>query len=320
MLIKDFTEKMTYLIKKIKFIFLITFFLNLISGVFASENRIIYKINNEIITSFDITREFRYLSLINPKVTNLEKKEIFEISKNSIIREKIKKIEILKHVKEIKLDENYINELINQNYTKLGIDNIYDFEIKLNKIGFDLSEFEEKLSIEALWNRIIYEKYFSKVKINKKKLREQIVSQKKQSLFNLSEIIFNIENKENYKEKLEIIKNEINTKGFENAALIYSISDSKSLGGDLGWIEENIINKNLRGVIKNLKIGEFTEPQVIPGGFLILKLKDIKEENISMNIEDELKKLIILKTNQQLNQFSNIYFNKVKKDIKIEKI
>ena len=320
MLIKDFTEKMTYLIKKIKFIFLITFFLNLISGVFASENRIIYKINNEIITSFDITREFRYLSLINPKVTNLEKKEIFEISKNSIIREKIKKIEILKHVKEIKLDENYINELINQNYTKLGMDNIYDFEIKLNKIGFDLSEFEEKLSIEALWNRIIYEKYFSKVKINKKKLREQIVSQKKQSLFNLSEIIFNIENKENYKEKLEIIKNEINTKGFENAALIYSISDSKSLGGDLGWIEENIINKNLRGVIKNLKIGEFTEPQVIPGGFLILKLKDIKEENISMNIEDELKKLIILKTNQQLNQFSNIYFNKVKKDIKIEKI
>mgnify|MGYP001168222046 FL=1 len=320
MLIKNFTEKMTYLIKKIKFIFLITFFLNLISGVFASENRIIYKINNEIITSFDITREFRYLSLINPKVTNLEKKEIFEISKNSIIREKIKKIEILKHVNEIKLDENYINELINQNYTKLGIDNIYDFEIKLNKIGFDLSEFEEKLSIEALWNRLIYEKYFSKVKINKKKLREQIVSQKKQSLFNLSEIIFNIENKENYKEKLEIIKNEINTKGFENAALIYSISDSKSLGGDLGWIEENIINKNLRSVIKNLKIGEFTEPQVIPGGFLILKLKDIKEENISMNIEDELEKLIILKTNQQLNQFSNIYFNKVKKDIKIEKI
>ena len=320
MLIKDFTEKMTYLIKKIKFIFLITFFLNLISGVFASENRIIYKINNEIITSFDITREFRYLSLINPKVTNLEKKEIFEISKNSIIREKIKKIEILKHVNEIKLDENYINELINQNYTKLGMDNIYDFEIKLNKIGFDLSEFEEKLSIEALWNRLIYEKYFSKVKINKKKLREQIVSQKKQSLFNLSEIIFNIENKENYEKKLEMIKDEINTKGFENAALIHSISESKSLGGDLGWIEENTINKNLKSIIKNLKIGEFTEPQVIPGGFLILKLKDIREENISMNIENELEKLIKLKTNQQLNQFSNIYFNKVKKDIKIEKI
>ncbi len=311
---------MTYLIKKIKFIILVTLLLNLITDVFASENRIIYKINNEIITSFDVTREFRYLALINPKVTNLEKNEIFEISKNSIIREKIKKIEILKHVNKIKLDENYINELISKNYTKLGINNIKDFEIQLKKIGFDLIEFEEKLSIEALWNQLIYEKYFSKVKINKEKLKEQIISQKKQSLFSLSEIVFNIENKESYEKKLEMIKNEINTKGFENAALIHSISESKSLGGDLGWIEENTINKNLKDIIKNLKIGEFTEPQVIPGGFLILKLKDIREENISMNIENELQKLIKLKTNQQLNQFSNIYFNKVRKDIKIEKI
>ena len=294
--------------------------LNLISSVFASENRIIYKINNEIITSFDLTREFRYLALINPRVTNLEKNEIFEISKNSIFREKIKKIEILKHVNEIKLDENYINELISKNYKKLGINNIQDFEIQLNKIGFSLDEFEEKLSIEALWNQLIYEKYFSKVKINEKKLREQIFSQKTQFLFNLSEIIFNVENEENYEKKLEIIMNEINEKGFENAALIHSISESKSLGGDLGWIEENMINKNLKNAIKDLKIGEFTDPQVIPGGFIILKLKDIKKENISMNIDSELKKLIKIKTNQQLNQFSNIYFNKIKKDIKIEKI
>ena len=311
---------MTYLIKKIQNIFIIIFLLNLISSVFASENRIIYKINNEIITSFDLTREFRYLALINPRVTNLEKNEIFEISKNSIFREKIKKIEILKHVNEIKLDENYINELISKNYTKLGINNIQDFEIQLNKIGFSLDEFEEKLSIEALWNQLIYEKYFSKVKINEKKLREQIFSQKTQFLFNLSEIIFNVENEENYEKKLEIIKNEINEKGFENAALIHSISESKSLGGDLGWIEENMINKNLKNAIKDLKKGEFTDPQVIPGGFIILKLKDIKKENISMNIDSELKKLIKIKTNQQLNQFSNIYFNKIKKDIKIEKI
>ena len=156
--------------------------------------------------------------------------------------------------------------------------------------------------------------------INEKKLREQIFSQKTQFLFNLSEIIFNVENEENYEKKLEIIKNEINEKGFENAALIHSISESKSLGGDLGWIEENMINKNLKNAIKDLKIGEFTDPQVIPGGFIILKLKDIKKENISMNIDSELKKLIKIKTNQQLNQFSNIYFNKIKKDIKIEKI
>ena len=148
-----------------------------------------------------------------------------------------------------------------------------------------------------------------------KKTQRTNFSQKTQFLFNLSEIIFNVENEENY-EKLEIIKNEINEKGFENAALI-RISESKSLGGDLGWIEENMINKNLKNAIKDLKIGEFTDPPGNTGGYNF-KLKDIKKENISMNIDSELKELIKIKTNQQLNQFSNIYFNKIK-DIKIEK-
>ena len=117
-----------------------------------------------------------------------------------------------------------------------------------------------------------------------------------------------------------MIKQEIKESGFENAALIHSISDSKSLGGDLGWIKETSINKNLNSKIQKLKVGEYTKPEVIPGGFLILKLNDIKTENIPLDIDKELEKLIKIKTNQQLNRFSNIYLNKAKKDIKIEKI
>ena len=78
--------------------------------------------------------------------------------------------------------------------------------------------------------------------------------------------------------------------------LLYSISDSKSSNGELGWINETSINKNLNNKIKKLKIGEYTEPEVIPGGFLILKLNEIKKTKNSINIDDELKKLIQLKT------------------------
>ncbi len=320
MLTKDFIEKMTFLIRKLNFIILAIFFLCITWKAFSLENKIIYKINNEIITSFDLTREFRYLALINPKVMNLEKNEIFEISKNSIIREKIKKIEILKHLKKIELDEELMNNLLNRNLNKLGVNNQNDFKKKLNEIDFTLKEFKEKVSIEALWNQLVYEKYISKVKIDKSKLEEEIVLNKKQSIFHLSEIVFTVENKKNYTKKLEKINKEIKSRGFENAALIHSVSDSKSLGGDLGWIEENSINKNLSNKIKTLNVGEFTEPIVIPGGFLILKLKNIKEKTISLDSNKELDKLIKIKTNQQLNQFSNIYFNKIKKDIKIEKI
>ena len=104
---------MTFLIKKFYILLIVTFyFFFLVTFGYSVENRIIYKINNEIITSFDLKKELRYLSLINPQILNLKKNEIFIISEKSIIREKIKKIEILKHVDEIKLDENYTNQLI----------------------------------------------------------------------------------------------------------------------------------------------------------------------------------------------------------------
>ena len=136
----------------------------------------------------------------------------------------------------------------------------------------------------------------------------------------MSEIVFEAKNKKEYSAKLDLIKNEIKINGFKNTALKYSVSDSKHNGGSLGWINAASISKNLNNKIKKLETGEYIEPEVIPGGFLILKLNEIKLEEISLNPEKELEKMIILKTNQQLNRFSNIYLNKVKKDIKIEKI
>tara|TARA_B100001057_G_scaffold433623_1_gene462644 strand:- start:652 stop:1617 length:966 start_codon:yes stop_codon:yes gene_type:complete len=321
MLIKTFIEKMTFLIKKFYILLIITLYsFCLIQYGHSLENRIIYKINNEIITSFDLKKELRYLSLINPRILNLEKNEIFEISKKSIIREKIKKIEILNHITEIKLEENYTNQLIKNTYSKIGFKNINEFKEKIKSLNISFEEFVEKITIEALWNQMIYEKYKTKIKINKTKLEIEISSKENQSEFQLSEIVFNVDKKENLQKKINLIKTDIKNKGFENAALIHSISQSKNSGGVLGWINENSINNNLKNVIHTLKIGQYSDPQIIPGGFLILKLNDIKNKKISVNMKKELNNLIKIKTNQQLNQFSNIYFNKIKKNISIEKI
>ena len=310
---------MIYLINK-KFNTVFLFFYILFTGANSYENKIIYKVNNEIITSFDIKKEFRYLSLINPKITNLEKNEIFEISKNSIIREKIKKLEILNHIEKIFIDEVFMDKLLENSYSKIGISNKNQLKEKLNEREIEIEEFKEKLAIEALWNQLIYEKYNSKVKIDKLKLRKEISAKKIQSIFLLSEIVFEIEDAKKYLEKFNKIQKDIENKGFESAALIHSISESKNVGGKLGWINENSINQKLKDLVAKLNIGEYTKPQLIPGGFLILKLNDVKKNEVSVNIEDEIKKLIKIKTNQQLNQYSNIYFNKIKKNIKIEKI
>jgi len=303
------------------FIIYFLFFFNP-ANVISIENKIEFKVNNEIITSIDIIKELNLLAALNPKFLELDKNQIFEISKNSIIKEKIKMLEILKFTKKIEIEDNYMSKLIRNNYMKINFNSENEFLEHLSKYNLELENFKKRLSIEALWNQLIFSKFKSKVNIDINKIKKEIINDKnnKDILFNLSEIIFYIEQNETLEKKFEQIKNDIDQYGFEKAALINSISDTANTGGKLGWVNEKSINKKLNKKIKNLNIGEFTKPIVIPSGFLIIKLEDLKEEDKEINLEEEIKKLVNLKTNQQLNQFSNIYYNKIKKDIKIEKL
>jgi len=173
-----------------------------------------------------------------------------------------------------------------------------------------------------MWNQLIYSKFKSKINIDTNKIKNNIINGKnnKVTSFNLSEIIFNIEQNQVMEKRFKKIKDDIGLNGFENAALIHSISATSNKGGELGWVNQNSLNQRIKKKIQKLNIGEFTKQIVIPGGFLIIMLNDIKEVDKEINLEEEIKKQIVIKTNQQLNQFSNIYYNKIKKDIKIEKL
>ena len=299
------------------FIYLLSFQI-----VFSAENKILFKVDNEIITSQDILDEIDYLNSLNNSLIKLEKREIYEIAKNSIIKEKIKRKEILKIVKKISLDEKYLKKIIESTYLKLGFKSINQFEQHLSKKNINIKTIEEKLKIEALWNELIFQKYSSKVKINKDELRNKInkKSLEKTKLYLLSEILFNVSNSSNFEKKHKEIIKSIESFGFENAALTYSISASSKIGGNLGWIEENSINKTIKNKINDIQINNYTNPINIPGGFLIIKVNDIKEIKKEINVENELKKLIINLTNQQLEQYSNLYFNKIKKDVIIDEL
>ena len=104
---------------------------------------------------------------------------------------------------------------------------------------------------------------------------------------------------------------------FQNQDTTATKSDTAKYGGNIGWIKETSLSKTVLGYISKINPGEYTSPIKIPGGFLILKINDYKEERVSSNIENEINKIIKIKTNNQLNQYSNIYFNKIKKDVVI---
>ena len=307
--------------KKIIFsLFIILFFYQ--NVVFSFENKIIYKLNDEIITTLDLKNEMNYLLALNPRLNELKKDEIVEISKRSVVKEKIKEIEINKISGIRSPEQNYLESLLAGIYSNIGIKNLSDFRNYLYDKNISYEYVLEKIKIEALWNELIVNKYASRIKINKNNLRQQILSKENTTTKNylMSEILFQVNESGDVNSKYKEINDEIKKQGFENAALKYSISQTSSTGGKLDWINENSLNKNIIDKLVNLKINEHTQPIVIPGGFLILKINKIKTEKKEIDIEKELKKMIRSLKNYQFNQFSNIHFNKIKNNIAINEI
>ena len=298
--------------------FLLILFLCCNFGVVkAIESKIIHNIGNEIITNIDIKREFKYLIALNNSLKELSKEKILNISNESIIREKIKKIEILKNFKEIKLDEGYYEILLKNMYLKLSLKSIKEFEIYLKDYDLTINDIKIKITIDALWNELIIQRYKAQISINEPKIRKEIIKNSKvqSKEYQLSEIIFEVTNKEEIQSKYNEVIKSINEIGFENSASTYSFSESSKVGGDIGWINENSLNNNIKVNINSLKVGEITKPIILSNGILVLKLINTKNLENTLDIENEFKKAINYERNRQLNQYSKIYYNKIKKNL-----
>ena len=281
------------------------------------ESKIIHNIENEIITNIDIKNQFKYLVALNNSLKELNKEKILSISNESIIREKIKKIEISKNFKEVKLNEDYIDILLKNIYSRLNLNSINEFELYLKDYDLTISKIKSKITIDALWNELIIKKYGTKININEDKLKNEILKNSKIQLkeYQLSEIIFEVANKQEINKKYNEVIKSVSEIGFGNSAATYSFSESSKIGGDIGWINENSLNDEIRKNINTLKIGEITKPIILSNGILILKLIDTKNSETTVNAENELKKAIKYERNRQLNQYSKIYYNKIKKNL-----
>ena len=299
-----------------KKILILLFFLTF-NPVLSIETKIIHTIQNEIITNIDIKNEFKYLVALNNSLKELDKEKILNISNESIIREKIKKIEISKNFKEIKVNEEYLEMLLKKIYSRLNLKSINELEIYLKNYDLEISDIKTKITIDALWNELIIQKYSSKVSVNETEIKKEILRNNKvqSKEYQLSEIIFEITSKEEIQKKYDEVVKSINDIGFENSAATYSFSESAKIGGDIGWINENSLNNNIKKNISNLQMGEITKPIILSNGILILKLINTKNKETTIDLENELRIAINYERNRQLNQYSKIYYNKIKKNL-----
>ncbi len=296
---------------------LLFLFVSICSQVQSIETKIIYNIQNEIITNTDIKNEFKYLIALNNSLKELDKEKILNISSESIIREKIKKIEISKNFKEIKLNEEYSELLLKNIYSRLNLRSINEFTIYLKEYDLTINDVKKKITIDALWNELILKKYNSKVTINESAIKKEILKNSKIQLkeYQLSEIIFEVATKDEIEGKYNEVVKSIKEIGFENSAASYSFSETAKIGGNIGWVNENSLNNKIKKNISKLQIGEVTKPIILSNGILLLKLINIRNLENTIDIENELKKAINYERNRQLNQYSKIYYNKIKMNL-----
>ena len=299
-----------------KNLFLIIFISILsINKIYAKNDIFIYAtIDQDIITNFDIKKETEYLKILNPDLSKLSEEKIFQISKNSLIKEIIKKNEIKKFF-DLEKENPFVKDYLRDLYLSLNFKNESEFTKFLESYSnYSINEIKRKLKIEILWNELIYSRYYNQLRIDKDEFIKKIdnLTDKPVNEYLLSEIVFKKEKDQDLENQINTISQSIKDVGFENAANIYSLSESSKLGGKIGWISENNLSQKILKKIINLKKEEITEVIQLGNNYLILKINEIRKKNISINKDEELEKMIKFETNKQLNQFSKIYFDKSK--------
>ena len=295
--------------KKYKF-----FFLFLVVYLFAlntSEIRIVLRIDNNIVTNIDLENEINYLKIQNPKIKKLKIDDLKELSKNSLIKQIIKKNETKKYF-DFKKNLNIGEKLLEQNYLNKGFQNKSEFKTFLKSQNLQYEIYKEKLMIERLWNTLIYDRFKNKVKIDDKKIRERVKVYRDKEKINyeyyLSEILFDFDT------DFKILQNFIEEYGFETAATKYSISETSLNNGIIGWVKIDNLTNEIKSIVDNLGKGEISKPLKIPNGNLIIKVNDIRKLKNKFNLDEEVKKQINFEKNRQLNNLSLNFYKKLKQN------
>ncbi len=251
---------------------------------------------------------------LNPKLKEISNNDLLELAKRSIIKETIRKSEILKY-KELNSQNTQINNVLDNIIQSLNYSDQSQFENYLNNFNISLDDLKKKIEIENEWKNLVYTKYSESVKIDKDRLINEIEKISKNEFFleyNLSEIVFNKKQNTTIKEYSKKIFESIEINGFENTANLYSMSESSKVGGKLGWIKKNSLSSEINRELESLKINSYSGPIKVGNNYLILKINDIKEVAKEINKQKELDKMIMIETSKQLDKFSNIFYNKIK--------
>ena len=281
-------------------------------GLFAT-------VGNKAITESDIVKEIKTILILSDQPYSIEKREVLQsVAVRETVKRNIKKIEIAKY-NNISYNEADLSRELIFIAEKANAD-IETLKIKFLQNGINFSDVIENIKTELKWNSLIYQLYNKRLNINLDEVEEQLknLSDKKNvNEYLISEIIIKPVSKDELNLEISKINDEIKNYGFEKVAMEKSISDSSINGGDLGWISENLISDEFRSKIINTKIGEISDPVLLPEGIVLFKVRDKKTSEKVVNLEDARRQIIDSEKKKILNMYSLSHYDTLRRNIAI---
>ena len=304
-------------IKKAIFIIIITLCCLTKSNATIKDS-IFATVGNKAITRSDIINEIKIILIVNSKSFSQEMKDqIEQVAIQSVIKRNVKKVEIEKYT--LKYDPVDVERELIRMASSIDID-VISFKNIFAANEIDFSIILDQIKTELLWNSLIFKIYKDRLSINLDEINEQLkLIQNKEEIeeFLISEIIIKSVPQDSLESKIQELKDRINQDGFEKVALELSISETAIKGGDLGWVGENEISKELKSKIIDTPVGSISEPIFLPEGILLFKVRNKRKQKKILDLEKAKNNLINAEKGKILKMYSLSHYDNLRRSISI---
>ena len=309
---------MTNKIKKIIVILLIT--ISFVNNTYAEiKDSLFATVGQKAITESDIIREIKTILILSDQVYTKDKKpQLQSLAVKETIKRNIKQIEVEKY-DALTFNKIDLDNQINQISINLNTD-IETLKKRFENNGIKFSYLVENIKTELLWNSLVYALFNDRLNVNQKEIEEQIEMIKTKKTIDeylISEIIIKPNQDKDIDSEIKDIIEKIKIEGFEKVAMNLSVSDTAVKGGDLGWIDENVISKQFKSKILNTAVGKVSEAIILNEGILFFKVKNKRSKENIINIDDVREKLITSEKQKILNMYSLSHYENIKRQITI---
>ena len=305
-------------IKKIIIILLIS--TSFINNAYAEiKDSLFATVGNKAVTQSDIIKEIKTILLLSNQIYKEDKRaQLQTLAVKEIVKRNIKQIEIEKY-EALTFSKIDLENQINQMAINLNTD-IETLKKGFENNGIKFSYIVENIKTELLWNSLVYALFNDRLNVNQKEIEEQIENIKNKKTIDeylISEIIIKPNQNKDIESEIKTIIEKIKIEGFEKVAMNLSIADTAAKGGDLGWIDENVISKKFKSKILNTQVGEISDAIILTEGILFFKVRNKRTKENIININDIKKKLIASEKQKILNMYSLSHYENIKRQISI---